>query len=72
MYVDEPNAEDSLTILKGLAPKYESYHRCVFPEEVLASAVELSMRYLPDRRLPDKAIGKPGLGWVRRHVGEAQ
>lgn len=54
--VEEPSPEDAVEILKGIAPRYESYHEVAIPEEALRAAVELSVRYLPGRFLPDKAI----------------
>ena len=54
--VNEPNVEDTLKILKGIAHYYESYHGVAIPEGVLRQAVLLSERYITDRFLPDKAI----------------
>ena len=54
--VNEPNEEDTLKILKGIAHYYESYHGVVIPEGILRQAVLLSERYITDRFLPDKAI----------------
>ena len=54
--VSEPSVEDSIRILKGLAPKYEQYHGVKIPEGILRQAVLLSERYITDRFLPDKAI----------------
>ena len=54
--VNEPNIEDTLKILKGIAHYYESYHGVAIPEGVLRQAVMLSERYITDRFLPDKAI----------------
>jgi ATP-dependent Clp protease ATP-binding subunit ClpC len=56
VWVDEPTPEQALVILKGIAPKFEKHHGVKVPEAVLAKAVEFSIRYLPDFRLPDKAI----------------
>ena len=55
--VDEPGPEDALVILRGIAPRYEMHHSVAYTPEALRAAVELSVRYVPDRRLPDKAIG---------------
>ena len=52
----EPNMEDTLEILKGIAHYYESYHGVQIPEGILRQAVALSERYITDRFLPDKAI----------------
>ena len=54
--VNEPTAEQALTILRGIRERYEAHHRLSIPEEALRAAVELSVRYIPDRYLPDKAI----------------
>ncbi len=54
--VAEPDAETALAILTGLRDRYEAHHKLTIPDEALQAAVSLSMRYLPDRRLPDKAI----------------
>ncbi|MDD2956499.1 MAG: ATP-dependent Clp protease ATP-binding subunit [Oscillospiraceae bacterium] len=54
--VEEPARETALEILKGLRPRYEKHHRVVVAPETLEAAVDLSIRYLPERRLPDKAI----------------
>ena len=54
--VNEPSIEDSIHILKGLAPKYEQYHGVKISDGILRQAVLLSERYITDRFLPDKAI----------------
>jgi ATP-dependent Clp protease ATP-binding subunit ClpA len=54
--VSEPSIEDSLKILEGLKPHYEKYHGVVYSPGAVKAAVELSSRYLQDRKLPDKAI----------------
>ena len=54
--VNEPNMEDTLKILKGIAHYYEQYHGVRIPEGILRQAVLLSERYITDRFLPDKAI----------------
>ena len=54
--VNEPSIEDSIAILKGIAPYYERYHGVKIPEGMLRQAVLLSERYITDRFLPDKAI----------------
>ena len=56
VYVDEPNVEDTIAILRGLRHRYEEHHNVVFDDEALVQAVKLSHRYVTDRRLPDKAI----------------
>lgn len=54
--IDEPTLEDSISILRGLKERYETYHKVRIKDEAIISAVELSSRYISDRFLPDKAI----------------
>lgn len=54
--VEEPNAEDAISILRGIKEKYEAHHKVRIKDEAIISAVELSQRYINDRFLPDKAI----------------
>ena len=54
--VNEPSIEDTVKILKGLKPYYEEYHKVRYTAEALRTAVELSVKYIHDRKLPDKAI----------------
>src|SRR5881275_2324635 len=54
--INEPTVEDAIAILKGLKPYFEDYHRLKYTNEALRAAVELSHRYIGDRKLPDKAI----------------
>ena len=54
--VDEPSVADTISILKGIASKYEEHHSVRFSLEAIRAAVELTARYLPARQLPDKAI----------------
>ena len=54
--VNEPNLEDTMKILRGIAHYYESFHGVKIPEGILRQAVLLSERYITDRFLPDKAI----------------
>ena len=54
--IDEPNAEDTIKILKGLKDKYEAHHKVKITDEAIKEAVTLSQRYINDRYLPDKAI----------------
>jgi ATP-dependent Clp protease ATP-binding subunit ClpA len=54
--VYEPSQEDAVKILRGLKPYYEAHHNVVYSAEALRCAVELSARYINDRKLPDKAI----------------
>ncbi|NJP04108.1 AAA domain-containing protein [Candidatus Gracilibacteria bacterium] len=54
--VDEPTFEEAVAILRGIREKYEIHHGVQISDDALISAVDLSIRYLPDRKLPDKAI----------------
>ena len=54
--VDEPSAEDAISILRGIKEKYENHHKVQILDEAIIAAVELSQRYITDRYLPDKAI----------------
>ncbi len=54
--VNEPSVEESFKILMGLKPVYEDHHHVRFTDEAVRAAVELSARYVNDRKLPDKAI----------------
>lgn len=56
VHVEEPSPAQAVRILQGLASRYERYHQVHLPEKTLKTAVELSVRYLPGRFLPDKAI----------------
>jgi ATP-dependent Clp protease ATP-binding subunit ClpA len=54
--VKEPTVEDSIEILKGLKPYFEEFHKLKYTGEAIKAAVELSAKYIHDRKLPDKAI----------------
>jgi ATP-dependent Clp protease ATP-binding subunit ClpB len=54
--VEEPDAEDAISILRGIKEKYETHHKVRIKDEAIIAAVELSQRYISDRFLPDKAI----------------
>jgi ATP-dependent Clp protease ATP-binding subunit ClpA len=54
--VAEPSIEDTVRILKGLKTNYEKHHKVVYTDEAIRAAVELSAKYINDRKLPDKAI----------------
>lgn len=56
VYVQEPNEEDAVAILRGLREKYELYHGVRITDDAIVAAVELSSRYITDRFLPDKAV----------------
>ncbi|AWI82537.1 ATP-dependent Clp protease ATP-binding subunit ClpA [Alloyangia pacifica] len=54
--VSEPSVEDAVKILKGLKPYFEEHHSVKYTQDAIKTAVELSARYINDRKLPDKAI----------------
>ena len=54
--VNEPSAEDTIAILEGIKEKYEQHHAVEIPDNVIKACVELSIQYIPQRLLPDKAI----------------
>lgn len=54
--IDEPTAEDAISILRGIKGKYENHHKVLIKDDAIIAAVELSQRYITDRQLPDKAI----------------
>ena len=56
VFVGEPSVDDTLSILRGLKEKYEVHHGIRIKDTALIAAVKLSSRYLPERKLPDKAI----------------
>jgi len=64
--VNEPSLDDAVRILEGIAPYYEDHHSVKFQPDALRAAVDLSARYIGDRKLPDKAID------VIDEVGAAQ
>lgn len=56
VYVEEPDTESSISILRGIKDKYEAHHKVRIKDEAVVAAVTLSQRYISDRFLPDKAI----------------
>src|SRR5512139_104987 len=56
VYVEEPNVDDTIQMLRGLRDRYEAHHKVHFSDEALVAAARLSSRYVTDRHLPDKAI----------------
>src|SRR5579875_713400 len=54
--INEPSIADAIEIMKGLKPYFEEYHKLKYTNEAIRAAVELSSRYIHDRKLPDKAI----------------
>jgi ATP-dependent Clp protease ATP-binding subunit ClpB len=56
VFVDEPDTESAISILRGIKEKYENHHKVQIKDEAIIAAVELSQRYISNRFLPDKAI----------------
>ena len=56
VFVGEPSVEDTIAILRGIAPKYEAHHKVTIGDDALVAAAQLSNRYITGRQLPDKAI----------------
>jgi ATP-dependent Clp protease ATP-binding subunit ClpC len=56
VFVDEPDVDDTIEMLRGLRDRYEAHHKVTYSDEALVSAAKLSHRYVTDRHLPDKAI----------------
>ena len=56
VFVDEPDVEDTIQMLRGLRDRYEAHHKVTYSDEALVAAAKLSDRYVADRHLPDKAI----------------
>ncbi len=67
--VDPPSPDETLQILRNLKPKYEEHHNVTYTEEALAACVALTVRYVPDRFLPDKAIDALDEAGSRVHLG---
>ena len=67
--VNEPTIPDAIEILKGLKPYFEEYHKLRYTNDAIKAAVELSARYIHDRKLPDKAIDV--IDEVRRRANAA-
>ncbi|MCP4680354.1 MAG: ATP-dependent Clp protease ATP-binding subunit, partial [Deltaproteobacteria bacterium] len=68
--VNEPNESDAIRILEGVEPVYRSHHDVEFSTEALTAAVRLSMRYINERALPDKAIALLDLAGARARRGD--
>jgi ATP-dependent Clp protease ATP-binding subunit ClpC len=66
--VREPNIEETIRILQGVAPRYESHHGVRYQSEALEAAAQLSERYLTDRRLPDKAVDLIDEAGSHKHI----
>ena len=56
VFIDEPSEVDAISILRGIKERYENYHKIRIKDEAIVAAVQLSIRYITDRYLPDKAI----------------
>ena len=54
--IEEPSVNDTILILQGLLPRYEEYHKVKYTEQAIKEAVNLSVKFLTERKLPDKAI----------------
>ncbi|MBD3625645.1 MAG: AAA family ATPase, partial [Rhodobacteraceae bacterium] len=67
--VKEPSVEDTIKILKGLKPYFEEHHQIKFTNDAIKTAVELSSRYIHDRKLPDKAIDVIDEAGAYQHLG---
>ena len=67
--VEEPTVEQTVEILRGLAPRYESFHKVKYRPEALEAAASLSARYVSGRYLPDKAIDLIDETGARVHIG---
>lgn len=65
IHVEEPAPEDAIEILRGIAPRYEVHHGIAYDPAAVESAVELSVRYMSEQTLPDKAIGLLDLAGAR-------
>lgn len=70
--VEEPTPEAAEAILRGLMPRYERYHGVKIPDDTIHAAVELSVRYLPGRFLPDKAIDLLDEAAAARRIAEQE
>lgn len=69
VYVEEPTNEETVEILKGLRPAYEEHHHVEISDQALEAAVSLSVRYISDRFLPDKAIDLMDEACSRKRLG---
>lgn len=69
VYVDEPTRDEAVEILKGLRPCYEQHHNVDISDDAVEAAVDLSIRYITDRFLPDKAIDLMDEACSRNRLG---
>lgn len=67
--VDEPTRDEAITILRGIKERYETHHGIRISDDAVVAAVDLSMKYLNDRRLPDKAIDLIDEAWAAVKIG---
>ena len=70
--IDEPSAEMSIEILKGIKKYYEDYHKVEITDEAIESAVKLSVKYMSDKKLPDKAIDLIDVACSRFNIKESE
>ena len=56
IFVDEPNVDETIEILRGVRDRYEAHHKVTIDDQALVAVAQLSQRYVTDRKLPDKAI----------------
>jgi ATP-dependent Clp protease ATP-binding subunit ClpC len=71
VYVEEPDREESLNIMRGLKETYENYHMVTITDEAVEASVDLATRYINDRFLPDKAIDLLDEACSRKKLGYA-
>lgn len=70
MMLEEPSAEESLEILKSIAPTYQNYHGFSYEEEALKASIDLTQSLLPNRKLPDKAIDILDIAFSQKKIKE--
>jgi len=66
--VKEPNVEETVLILQGIASRYENHHKIKYTQQAFNEAARLSERYIPDRKLPDKAVDLIDEAGSRKHL----
>ncbi len=71
LHVVEPTPKDAVAILRGLIHRYEEHHGVAYRTDAIAAAVELSVRFLPEKHLPDKALGVLDLAGARARRSQA-
>lgn len=70
--VDEPTPEMAVEILKGIKKYYEKHHNATITDEAIEAAVKLSVKYISDKKLPDKAIDLIDIACSRHHINESE